>query len=264
MVIGQKVKFDIESDNFSLYYEKIISGITEEQKALLPKALGLFKVNGDVSMTRMRRLPFMAKMWILFRVFNKNVILTFADEPITEDEVAELKEAVKKSDTGTDKAQWLIAKGMFSIGPKELVDTYNYINRLSARPAYNYLAKGKNVRHTNTELNRRKMQYIVRFLRHYEANKKKWNIALSVTMAEYYVLLALYDKERLYGRDIYHKTFNKAYQSSIHHLKRGLKSLQSKGMIIKNRARTQDTTYSITPLGTEFINDVINKYAIDC
>lgn len=266
MVIGKKLRFDIQSDNFDFYFEKIVTGITDEQKALLPKQLGLSRVNdGGVSFSKMRKLPFLAKVWILFYVFGKNVFITVGDNKITDDDVKELKISVRKNDIGADNAQWLISKGLFSIGPKEMVDTYHFINRLSSGPAYNYLIKGKNSRKTNTSVSRNRMEYIVRFLRHYEANKKKWNLATGVNMAEFYILIALYDKSRLHGRDIYHRTFDQAYQSSIHSMKKGIKSLQAKYFILKSpHKKTNDITYSITPQGINFVNDVIEKYAIDC
>lgn len=259
--------FDIESDNFELYFEKQLTGMTETGKEAIPKKLygQIFRFDGSVNTRGIRRLGFLGKLWILWRCLKKRVWVVVENEEtgMSIEDFVELREAIKRRDYGIPKAEGFDIQGQFVTGGKELCDSFQYLNGLSASGAYNYLVRHKNFRKTKTSQSIVEYNYLIRFIRHYEAHKKKWILDKGMTASEWYTLLFLYDKEEALGSEIYRKVFVRAFHSSPIKIKLAFKTLQIKGYIIKH-GRTSASRLQITPLGRDLVNSILNTYIINC
>lgn len=262
-----KSMFDIESDNFELYFEKQLTGMTETGKEAIPKKLygQIFRFDGSVNTRGIRRLGFLGKLWILWRCLKKRVWVVVENEEtgMSIEDFVELREAIKRRDYGIPKAEGFDIQGQFVTGGKELCDSFQYLNGLSASGAYNYLVRHKNFRKTKTSQSIVEYNYLIRFIRHYEAHKKKWILDKGMTASEWYTLLFLYDKEEALGSEIYRKVFVRAFHSSPIKIKLAFKTLQIKGYIIKH-GRTSASRLQITPLGRDLVNSILNTYIINC
>lgn len=262
-----KTLFDIESDNFELYFQKQLSGITDVGKQKLPPDVNamLFKQGNKINETNVKKLGFVAKLFILWKALKKRVwVIVENDESgMTPEEFLELQKEVRKRDYGVPKAEGLNAHSIFITGNKELCNTFEYLNNLSASPAYNYLLKTKNFKSTKATTYLNEMNYIVRFIRHYEAHKKKWVSETGLSIPEFLILIYLYDKGEVNGAPIYRSYFKRAFQSSPAKIKTCFGLLQSKGLMVKH-GRTSNSKMEITPMGRTLINSILNKYALNC
>jgi len=262
-----KPMFDIESDNFQLYFEKQMAGITESGREAIPKSLYgyLFAYDGSLKLHNTRKLGFVGRLWILWRCLKKRVWVVVENEEsgMGVEEFVEMRKAIQRRDFGVPKAEGFATQAMFITGNRELCDTFQYLNGLSSSGAYNYLLRYKNFRHTKTSENVKELNYIIRFIRHYEAHKKKWVQDKGITVPEWYVLLFLYDKGPTPGSEIYLKTFAKAYHSSQVRIRRAFSTLQTRGWIVKH-GQWASSKMEITALGRDVVNSIINTYIINC
>lgn len=244
-----------------------MEGITENGKAAIPKdvATRIFRIDGSLFSGRVRNLGFLTKVWILWRALRKRVFIIVENEEtgIGLEEFVELREAIKRRDFGLKKAEGLSTQATFVTGNKELCDTMNYLNGLSASPAYNYLTKTKNFVSTKSAEHRRHMDYIVRFLRFYEGNKRKWVQEKNLHMPEFLVLLYLYDKDAVNGSEMWKDAYKFTFHGSPSMIKNACVSLQHKGLILKHNTGSA-AKMQITPMGTDIMNYILNKYAINC
>jgi len=258
--------FNIETDNFELYFEKQLATITEAGREAIPKELGkMFRVDGTLQHGFIRKMDYQAKLWVLWRCLGKRVWIVAENEEtgIGLEDFTKLREAIKRRDFGAKKAEGLTTRAEFFTGNKELGDMFDYLRQLSASPAYNYLNKYKNFKPTKTGEHVREMNYIVRFLRNYESQKKKWGQAKGLSIPEWYVLIYLYDKEFSLGSTIYKDTFKKAHLSSPRRIKGSYGTLQSRGLILK-QGTGKGTRLQITPMGREIVNSILANYALNC
>lgn len=258
--------FNIETDNFELYFEKQLATITEAGKEAIPKDLmGIFRHDGTLHHGKIRKLDFQAKLWILWRCLKKRVFVVVENEEtgIELEEFTELRKAIKRRDLGEKKAEGLATQATFVTGSRDLCDMFSYLRQLSASPAYNYLNKYKNFKPTKTGQHLKEMDYIARFIRHYEGQKKKWNTEKNISMPEWYILIFLYDKEYALGSQIYHDAFKRAYQSSPRRIKTAFGSLQSRGLILKH-GKNSGARMQITPMGRELVNSILATYILNC
>jgi hypothetical protein len=191
------------------------------------------------------------------------IVVENEDTGIGLEDFVKLREAIKRRDYGSKKAEELTTRAELFTGNKELGDMFDYLRQLSASPAYNYLNKYKNFKPTKTGEHIRQMHYIVRFLRHYESQKKKWGQAKGLSIPEWYVLIYLYDKEFALGSVIYKDTFKKAHLSSPRRIKQSFGTLQERGLILKQGVG-KGARLKITPMGSEIVNSILAAYALNC
>jgi hypothetical protein len=258
-------KFNIESDNFELYFEKQLATITDAGREAIPKDLVLFKADGSIRHANVRKLDYQAKLYILWRCLKKRVWIVAENEEdgLSVEDFVKLREAIKRRDLGSKKSDDLTTQATFVTGSRDLCDMFNYLRQLSASPAYNYLNKYKNFKSTKTSTQVREMNYIIRFLRHYEGQKKKWNTEKNLSMPEWYVLIFLYDKDYALGSQMYRETYLRAYQSSPKKIKAAFRSLQSRGLILKHGLNS-GARMQITPMGRDLVNYILSTYNLNC
>jgi|JI10StandDraft_1071094.scaffolds.fasta_scaffold05061_19 hypothetical protein len=261
--------FDIQNDNFELFFEKQLEGITEAGKQALPTNLigKLFYVTDQKTINRnqIRRIPFLGKLWILYRSLKKRIWIVVENEEtgLSMEDFVALREAMKKRDFGQKKAEGMMTNATFVTGSKELGEYLDYMNYLSASPVYRYLNGYRNFKKTNPAEYKDQMDFIVRMMRHYEGNKTRWMEEKGLTLPEYYVLLYLYDKEFVKGTEMYKNTFRRANSSSPYSIRAAWSTLSSKGLIIKSGSR-KGMKLRISPMGVELINYILHNYAINC
>lgn len=260
-------KFGIESDNFEIYFQKQISGITESGKEAMPIDLAskLFHYDGRINQGNVRKLSFLGKLFVLWKCLKKRVWIFIEDEDggMSAEEFVELRKAIKRRDYGIKKAEGLALQGHFCTVNKEFGDTMTYLNSLSMSPTYNFLNRPKNFKITGTERFVREANYIVRFLRFYEAHKKRWVHEKKLSVPEFYVLIYLYDKEEALGSIMYREFYKRTFHCSERKIKLAFRTLQSRGLIYKH-GNTSGARMQITPMGKDMINSILKKYALNC
>lgn len=262
-----KTLFDVQSDNFELFFEKQITGMPESARSLLPKDMieRLFNAGFVPNPNKIRKLPFLAKLWVLWRCLRKRVWIFVEQEDggMSQEEWLELREAVKRKDFGTERAASLDIHGHFCTVNKEFGNCLHYLNSLSLGPAYNYLNKYKNFVHTGGAKFEQQMNYIVRFLRYWEGSKKLWMLKHNLGIHQFLILLYFYDKGETVGSTAYKSTYINAYHGSTNMFKISFRTLQSRGFLVK-RGRARGAKMEITASGRELVNSVLTDYAVNC
>jgi hypothetical protein len=262
-----KTRFDIDCENFDLYFAKQIPAIAPEVKQTLPKDVlfKLFRKGGEFNAKSTSKLGFLAKLFILWKCLNKRWWIVVEDEHkgMSIEQFFEHKKDIKKREYGITKAEGLASTGCFVLASKELGDCFEYLNRLSVSPAYNYISKAKNKIPNKTAEWNEQMKYILRFITCYEGGKKSWSSSNQLSIPEWYVLAALFHGKDVPGSILYQETFKRAYQSSPNKIKRSFSTLQSRGYIEKT-GLTRGATLRITSLGKSVVVSILEKYAINC
>lgn len=262
-----KTVFGIECDNFDLYFEKQMIGLTQKEIEGVPKDVSsiLFKADHTLNIGKAKKLPFLAKQWLLWRCKRKRIYVVVEDEEtgLDLDGFKKLQEALTRRDYGVARAQTLTADGTFITGNRQLCDTFEYLNNLSVSPAYNYLNKPKNYEKTNTGKFVEQMGYITRFLQHYESNKKKWVEEKQVSLPEFLVMIYLYDKEEVNPAPMHKQVYRRSYHSSTTQIKKAYRSLQARNLIVKHSSGRW-SKMQITPMGRALISSILNNYALNC
>jgi len=250
-------RFGLNVENFDLYFEKLTPLISQPAKEALPKDI-LYRL-------RKGKLTFFGKLWVLWKCLGKRWWLVVEEENggLSVEDFVELREAIKRRDFGVPKAEGFISTGTFVTASKELADSFNYLNRLSTSPAYNFLQRAKNKSLNSVSKKEEELMYIARFLCHYEASKKKWVNQSILNVPEWYVLLALYHGNEVVSTSLYKETFKYAFQSSINKIKKTFRTLKDRNLIEKI-GTTRKVTLKITPLGKDLVREILNKYAVNC
>lgn len=265
--MSQKTLFDIDCEQMDLYFAHEIEKISPMAKSELPKDVSfkMFRGGGKFRSSSTSRLGFLAKLYILWKALNKRWWIVIEDEQsgITPGQFMELRKAYKKRDYGPEQASVLKSSGSLVLANKELGDTLTYLNRLSASGAYNYLMKDKNAPKSKTAEDNKERVYVARFLGNYEANKKGIASSAGLLMPELYVLLTLFDGKDVPTSSIYKEKFKRAYQSSPNKIKMAFSTLQARGLVVKTGV-IRGATLQITSSGKALLNDILEKFVLNC
>jgi coproporphyrinogen III oxidase-like Fe-S oxidoreductase len=261
-----KTLFDLSCQNFDYYFANHLEDISPQAKDMLPKdvAFKIFRGGGKVNTLNTSKLSFVAKLYILCKCLRKRWYIVVEDEHrgLSPQEFLNLREQLKKRVYTEDATNKLVTTGEFVYGSKELMDTLGYLNTLSTSKAYTFLAKNKNPVVNKSHEWSKKMQYIVKFILTYEANKKTWVSQYKIEIPEWYVLISLYEGQEVKSSPIHQVTFRRAYQSSPTKIRKCFAVLQSKGLISKTGDRN-GTKLRITALGVDLVNTILEKYALN-
>lgn len=262
-----KSLIDVNSPNFDLYIASFFPRLTEQSRELLPKDISwsLFKSGNIPTPKRLGRMHFLAKLFVLWRVMKKRWWIVVEDEDgVSPEEFLKLHQAKKKEVT-IKSTEGFKDSSMFVLGNKELMDAFDFLNTMGASSAYNYLVKSKNIIPSKSSDWKDHMSYIIRFLIHYEANKKAWMHMKMLNIPEWYVLMSMYHGKEMKGSHIYNKdgVFRSAYASSATKIKVALGTLQQKGYIIRTGIKN-GAFFRITSLGTQLVNQIVEKHIVNC
>lgn len=250
-------KFDLENDSLNLYFAKATAQLTTQQRSELPKDV-IFKIKNN-------RLNFLGKIYILWKCLRKRWYIVVEDEEhgISAEQFVEVRKATKKRDYETPTANKFISTGTFVLANKEFSDTLAYLNLLSTSGAYNFLQRGKNPIPNKTADWKTGMSYITKFLVRYEGLKKRWNVDMQITMPEFLVMLYLYPGEEMLGSVMYREVFKSSYNSSPSRIKLAFGLLQQRSYIRKT-GEGRGAKLQITAMGTDVVNSILSKFALNC
>lgn len=265
----QKTRLDVGSPNFDLYFaHEFKQKITPQGKEGLPKDISfkIFRKGDEFNPKNTSKLNFVERLFVLWKALKKRwwLIVEDHEKGLGMDEFCRAWQEQRKRDYGSRNADDFSQSGNFLLASKEVADMFDYLNHLSNGPAYNYVIKSKNnfppIPNKAAD-NRKRMMALVEFFMEYDKNKKTWCSEYNVSIPEWYVLLALYHGNEVKGSPIHKEIFRRAYQSSPTKIKRCFGVLQAKGYIHKTGERS-GAKLRITPLGTELVNNIINKYVL--
>lgn len=249
-------RFEIDCENFDLYFNKIIPLISQPARDALPK---------DISIKlRLNRVPFLGKLWLLWKALNKRIFIVVEEEEggLSVEQFVELREAIKNRDYGIPKAEGLALSATFVTASKELADSFDYLNKLSTSPAYNFLQKAKSRVVNKTSERIDQMTEICKFFVHYESNRKNITANTGIQMAEWLILIYLYDGKERPGSPIWKQVYRHSYNSSQNKIKVAYGTLQNRRFIEKIGERKW-TKFKITPLGRAAVSDIMNRFALN-
>jgi len=260
-------RFDLSCESLDLYFVDQFPHLTPEAKDALPKDVifKLFRKGGAFNSNSTSKLGFLAKLYILWRALNKRFWIVIEDEDrgMTPGQFMELRKAAKERDYSQDQAKTIILSGTLVIGNKELGDSLQYLNDLSAAPSYNYLIKAKNSPKNKVAKATEEREYIIKFLTYWESNKKTIVSQTGLNIPEIYVLMTLFSGKEVPSSSIYQQTFKRAYQSSPTKIKTAFGTLQQRGYVQKYGV-SKKAILKITSLGKDVLIGIINKYAVNC
>lgn len=264
----KKTLFDLDGgENFDLFFANLLPHINPIAKEAIPKDISfkLFRNGGDVNPKNTSKLGFIAKLYILWRCLRKRWWIVVEDEEngLSIEDFVKLREAIKKRDYGTERADDLVSSGTFVTGSKELSNAFSYLNYLSASPAYNYLVKGKNKIPNKSAEHERHIQYLFRFLSFYESQKKKFVSDTGISIPEFYVLAATYHGKEMKSSLLHTDIYKRAYQSNPSRIKAAVRSLCGRGYMEKFGS-TNNSVVRITTLGKDAIRQISAKYILNC
>lgn len=261
------LNFDIDSVNFDTFFEKEVSAMTENQKEQLPQNLliKIFTRGHTVNSKGTYKLGFLAKLFILFKALKKRCIIIVEDEEngLTEEEYFKWKKATAKQNYSEVNAGKLITSASFVLGNKELCEAYHRLNGLSGSSAYKYLTNTKNKDYTKPAQWLASMNYVNRFLTHYEANRKRITLNTGLTMADWLVLIHLYHGNLVPSSPIYKEWYRFSFNSSASKIKMAFSLLKQRGYVEKVGV-SKAAKIRITALGKDKVNEVLKKYVVNC
>jgi hypothetical protein len=260
----QRLKYDLDSQNFDLFFQKQLEGKELDTESGLPNDI-LFKLHqggGNSESYSTSKMSGFEKMFVLWKLLGKQIFVAVEDdeEGIGIEEYIKIKNRNKKtppqvfSDNGT-----LHFPVTFIKSNKELSESFSYYNLFCNSPFYRYALAIRNKSPHKLAKWKKEMRYLTRLLLNYESTKLKACSSLGLAVAEIYVLLYLYDEEEKQATPLYKEMLYKSHGAGTRQTKAAFVRLRNSGLILKT-GETRYTKFKITPLGLEKINTYIKKY----
>jgi hypothetical protein len=261
------LKYDIQCDNFDEFFNLQVAKASENQRALLSKELlsNLYLFSGKARMDKIRKMNFFSKMFVLFKMLKKRCIIIVEDEVngMNEEAFFKWKKMLHKQEYTTGSSDELITQASFTLGNKELVDTFHRINGLSVSNAYSYMIGSKNKSPKAKTSWQDNMDYIFRFLCHYEGNRKRISMQTGLNMPEWLVLIYLYKGEWTQGKAMYQERYKYSFNTNARSIRSAFGSLRASGYIEKV-GETVNAKLRITALGRDKVNEIAQKFIVNC
>lgn len=261
------LKYDIQCDNFDEFFALQVAKASENQKELLDKELlnSLYAFSSKARVQKIAKMNFFSKMFVLFKMLKKRCIIIVEDEVngMDEEQFFEWKKRLPKQEYTTGNSEELITHSFFALGNKELVDTFHKLNGLSASRAYSYMIGSKNKSPKAKTSWQDNMDYIFRFLSHYEGNRKRISMQTGLNMPEWLVLIYLYKGEWTQGKAMYQERYKYSFNTNARSIRSAFGSLRGKGYIEKV-GETVNAKLRITALGRDKVNEIAQKFVVNC
>ncbi len=256
-------KFEIENENFDAYFANEVVAMSEEDKGRIPDDMlpYLFRKNGRFNILS-KKIPFIGKLYVLWRVLNKKVYIVIEDgKGFDYNEFFKYRnDEVLLSD-----AEDFREKHSFVLANKELAQSYAYFNNVSVSPAYNFISKNKNTLPSLMTVYKRQMEYITKMIAHYEVMKPVLYSRHGLGFNEWLTLIYLYE-----GTPINYTTFYRYFLNLFKNEKSTMQAatakLQKKGYLTKYQSETKKkggTMIRITYLGQDLVNSIVSKYVVN-
>lgn len=261
------LKYDISSQNFDNYFSIQVAGIGEKQKDELPRELNykIFKKGYKQNANGITKLSFLSKIFVLVKALRKRMVILVEDENglSMEEYLKYMSLTPKKQELTLFAGENLVTDATFVLAKKEVMDTYVYMNELSASKQYNYLTKGKNPQINKTTKDVKERAYLARFLSYYESNRKRLTVNTGINFSEWMVLIYLYEGDYMKSSTIHKDWYKYSFNSSATKLKLAFSSLQQKGYVDKIGGMS-NAQLRISTLGKKKCDDLMSKYALNC
>lgn len=260
------MKVDINSENFDLYFYHQLEKMTPAGKEKLPRDVVtiLWRKDGSINKQGFKKYNFMHRLYILWLAGNKHILTIVMDDAggFSPEQFCEYQKALNKKNWSVDAAGKFTVEPNFVLANKELYECFLYLNYLFNSPAYHYLNKLKRPIPNKMAAVNEQLVDVIRLLRNWEGNKKRWVAEMNISVPEVYVLMCLYGEGDIAGSTIYNNTFKRAFQSSPHKIKVSFGVLQNKGLIERLGVRKY-AKFRITALGMETLNRILMKYYLN-
>lgn len=250
---------------YDLYIIDLVKNMTKDQQKLIPEQIFKKIYRGkDIDVDQLNDAQ---KDYLVSVVFGKKIIKLVEDpnsqmsmEDYLTAKAAYLRNTRRKINA-TDVAEKLIVNGYFSLVPTDIMWCHMYWAIINHSPTYKLLLKARvNLKRKSKGQNKFEeakfaATQIAKMISNYEATKKKFTMDHQINMSEWYLLLWLYDGEKL-GSVSYNSYYLYAYHSNRVSLITGLGRLTNDGYIIK-RGGKRSPMYSLTAKGKELVDQVI-------
>ncbi len=264
--MAAKTKFDIQSENFDIFFLSTIEKMTEAQRSLLPKDLQykIFKSSGKLDLKNTNTLNFLSKAYVLWKAMGVEFTIVARGK---KEEGADPEEFLKFTKLITDRENCqneigtLLTNAVFVLGNKDLADTVSFLNSKSTSPAYKVMTKAKNTPSSKVSAYKNQVEYLCRFIVNYEGIKKRIVMEKGLTMPEWYVLMCLYGGGETHSSTLHKEILRYAYNSSNTQIISAFSMLENKGMLVKIGPKST-MKLKITHLGTDLVNQIMEKYII--
>ena len=256
-----KSDFQLNSENFEMYFMKQITGMSDAAKEALPKELSAYIMHPDgrFKLSKIPKLGFLAKLWMLWKCAKKRVWIVVENEEsgLNLEEFLALRKGIRERDVGVQRAMDLQLTATFVTSDRELSNTFNYLARVSNSPAYNYLIKEKNFRQSNDmSEHEKRMRYIARILKEYEINKAKWMKSKGLRRTSIIALFHFFERGEAQVKQAAISGF-----ISGRTLSNCLAPLCARGYIERVGIK-KNGVYRITSEGASVVHYILNNYVI--
>ncbi len=261
----EKLKWDIECDNFTNYFIIHSAGLTPQAKEQLPKELllKLFRKGNGQNINNTSSLNFLGKLYVLYKSLRKRWFLVIEDEAngMSAEDFVEFKKKEKKRTFSVEDSSKLTSIGTMILGNKDLCNSFSYLNELSTSPAYNFVTRQPGMPKSGIARWHEQSNYIARFIANYEGMKKKWIAEKSINMTDFLILLASYNGQEIACSELYKSIYPYGYFAGKTQIKRQFRTLQFRGYVIKTGV-TKMAKIIITPLGKSIVDEIFDKYVL--
>lgn len=260
---AKKVRIaEIYNENFNHFFTEKLNSITIEQKQKIPNDLA-FKIYSRGNEASARKLNFNEKMWLLEVVFGLNVTITVED-PINGLETKDYnaaRKAQRGSLTNGELLDVLKIKSVFVIGGKQLMESILYMSHVTTTGIYQlvkkYIPNAGHEKNMKFEDQRKAFANTLRFLKHYEANKRRIASDYGLSMPEWYALIYFAIGES-FAVDFYKKDFLYSYNSSSINLHKAITRLYNNGYLLRKQIAKKHK-YTVSSKGIDTLNRIFDN-----
>lgn len=262
--LSDTLTYDIVSENFDLYFHNLLSGMTEQQRDSVDGKLARKVFKGKT--LRVDKLTFPERAYILGSVFKRPLFVLIGNEGDAAEALSpSLFQAAANAYKGKDGAMGELAadvvdNGNFIIGTRELLDHLSMLRLVCATDIYRLvlpLQKRKLKPSANVAEFHAALKYNIRYLSHYEGQKKRMETDYGITLSEWYALLHYYSGEKS-GSSFYKEAYLNAVQCNRTTKKKALTRLTMDGYLFR-RGKTNKVQYSISPKGQDTVIKIFDR-----
>ncbi len=259
--------YEIRNEAFDEYCLTVFLTAGAEQKEKLPTPLSA-KLN-KLKRTRrgIERFSFVEKLYILWHGFGLPfyLLLRSNQNPLTTDDFIKLNQLYDEKPYSIEAAEFVLDTFGFVLSHDDLVTTMIYSNSVTKTPGAKYLTKAKNSPLkgiTDFEEHRNKTDFFAALLFNYENVRLRFMADNDLTMAEWLILLYLFDRKHklIKGFVERHKNIK---GTSRYYVMNAFVHLRERGLVEKHGSGKKTVTHTITTAGFQLVEKIIVHYILN-
>jgi len=255
-------RIELQNEAFDLYFAASAGNLTERQREALPLPVyrSLFLKNQKFKLTS---ISFLRKLYVLLKALNKRFFLIVEDEEngVSPEAFMAIVEAEKNKERVPDTPWENSINYSFCLADKSLVDWLSFLSGICENPAYSYAQKLKVENLKSFPRYKEELKYLLAMFIRYEMGKKKIEKNKGVSVSEFYLLMHLYDGAWKGLATFYKELFMQIPGCSRRTMTDAIRKMLIEKTVEK-KGNSRLLQYRITPYGTQFINEVMNKYVL--